>query len=274
MATRAVEERLVDAGDRQLHVTITGSGPPVVWLHGGGPGASGMSNFQVNLESFGDFTNFVFDFPRYGRSGREPVAGEIIGHATRGIVHALDALGIDRVSAIGNSLGGGVAARMAAEHPERIDRLVLMAPAGGMPDDMKLPEDLPVGLKALFGYFVEGPDRERMREFCRLMVSDQSLVTEELVRSRYEASDREPEIDMADGPPVLGDNKPLLGSIAAPTLCLWGREDNFLPVEWAMTFVRGISDCRLIVEPYCGHWVQYERRDAFNRFVGDFLREH
>jgi 4,5:9,10-diseco-3-hydroxy-5,9,17-trioxoandrosta-1(10),2-diene-4-oate hydrolase len=272
MGTDTVQEQLVDVGDRQLHVTITGSGPGLVWLHGGGPGASGMSNFQANLDAFGDFTNLVFDFPRYGKSSREPVEEEIIGHATERIIRALDQLGFDKVSPIGNSLGGGVAGRMAAEHPDRVDKLVLMAPAGGMPDDMKLPDDLPIGLKHLFGYFAQGPDRDRMREFCKIMVHDQSMVTDELVEARFAASDREPEMDMSSGPPKLGDNKPLLGKIKAQTLCIWGREDNFLPVEWALTFLNGIDDCRLIVEPHSGHWVQYERREAFNTFVGDFLR--
>ena len=50
-------------------------------------------------------------------------------------------------------------------------------------------------------------------------------------------------------------------------------EDVFLPVEWSLIFAKGIRDCRLLVEPFCGHWVQYERRDSFNHHVGQFLRE-
>jgi pimeloyl-ACP methyl ester carboxylesterase len=230
-----------------------------------------MSNFQANLDAFGDFTNIIIDHPRYGRSSREPVEGQLIAHSGERVLRALDALGHDRASLIGNSLGGGVATWLAAEHPDRVDRLVLMAPAGGAPDDLTA-DTLPVGLKALFGYFAQGPDPERMREFCRLMVCDQTLVTDELVQARYAASDREPEMDVSSGPPALGDMKPRLGRITATTLCIWGREDNFLPVAWALAFLQGIDDCRLIVEPHCGHWVQYERREAFNRFVGDFLR--
>lgn len=72
----------------------------------------------------------------------------------------------------------------------------------------------------------------------------------------------------------MGDNNPYLAAISAPTLLIWGREDCFLPVRWALPIAEGIDDCRLVVEPHCGHWVQHERAAFFNDIVAGFLEEN
>lgn len=266
------EARLVDAGDVALHVTTVGTGPPLVWLHGGGPGASAVSNFAHNLGAFTGHTNVLVDLPRYGGSDRPTIDAPVIEYAAERVRRALRALGHERVSLVGNSLGGGVATRIAADAPELVERLVLMAPAGVMPPDLQLPAELPSGLVTMLAYVRNGPDRERMRELIAAMVFDRSLITDELVEERFVASQREPEIELADGPPNIGDNTPHLGRIRCPTLLLWGREDRMVPVEWSLLLLHGIDDARLVVEPHCGHWVQVERAERFGALCGRFLR--
>jgi 4,5:9,10-diseco-3-hydroxy-5,9,17-trioxoandrosta-1(10),2-diene-4-oate hydrolase len=87
---------------------------PVVMLHGGGPGASGMSNFGANLPVFAErFRTLVVDQPGFGKSDKPPVTGNYFTFAADALAGLLDELGIERVHLVGNSLGGGTAVRFA-----------------------------------------------------------------------------------------------------------------------------------------------------------------
>ncbi len=264
-----VLEHMVTADGISLHVAEFGDGDPVVWLHGSGPGASGMSNFGPNLYSFAGYRNLVFDLPRYGRSDAPVIEEPLIGYAARQVAAALDDLGVTRTHVIGNSFGGSTAIRLAAERPDLVGRLVSMG--GSARPDGKF--DWPEGLRMLFDY-MRGPEpsRELLEGFVRAMVMDQSLVTDELIDARLEASRAlHPEIRVV--PPDQGDLKPFLDRVRAPTLLIWGREDRFIPLEWALITLRGIRDASLHVIPHCGHWVQVEAREAFERLVLDFLAQ-
>jgi 4,5:9,10-diseco-3-hydroxy-5,9,17-trioxoandrosta-1(10),2-diene-4-oate hydrolase len=116
----------------------------------------------------------------------------------------------------------------------------------------------------------EKPSREAMAQFVRLMVHDESLATDALIDERYESSLRaHPELPI---PPNFGDLTPDLARIAAPTLLVWGREDQTVPLTWASTILRGIPDAELRVLPHCRYWVQYERAPEFNHIVREFLQ--
>jgi 4,5:9,10-diseco-3-hydroxy-5,9,17-trioxoandrosta-1(10),2-diene-4-oate hydrolase len=253
-------------GDQVVAYTESGSGTPVIWLHGSGPGATGISNFGGNLPAFQDFRNIVVDLPGWGRSPRDTTE-PLLFHAAEIVSAAMTELGIARAHLVGNSYGGGVAMRVAVTHPEQVERLVLMAPGGVLPTDAP---PWPVGLQRLFDYMAaEKPSREAMSEFVNLMVYDQALATDELIDDRYQSSlAAHPELPI---PPNFGDVTPDLGRIQAPTLLVWGREDQTVPVAWASQILNGIPDAELRVLPHCRHWVQYERADDFNRIVREFL---
>jgi pimeloyl-ACP methyl ester carboxylesterase len=253
-------------GRAGLAYVESGAGDPVVWLHGSGPGATGMSNFGGNLAAFDDYRNVVVDLPGWGQSPRatdEP----LLFHAAETVLATLTDLGIERTHLVGNSYGGGVAMRIAVTHPERVDRLVLMAPGGVLPDDAP---PWPPGLQQLFAYMASAqPSREAMAEFVRLMVHDQALATEALIDDRFEASRaNHPELPI---PPNFGDLTPDLGLIQAPTLLVWGREDQTVPLTWAPRILHGIPNAELRVLPHCRHWVQYEKAPEFNHIVREFL---
>lgn len=261
------KDYLVPADGISLHVTETGEGHPLIWLHGSGPGASGMSNFGHNLPRFGGYRNLVFDLPRYGGSDAPVIEEPLIGYAARQVAAALDSLGVKQAHLIGNSFGGSTAIRIAADRPELVTRVVSMG-GSARPDGAF---EWPDGLRALFEYMGRPePSRDLLEAFVRAMVVDQSLVTEELIDNRLQASRRShPEIRTV--PPNQGDLKPFLHRVRAPVLLIWGREDRFIPLEWALITLRGIDDARLHVVPHCGHWVQVDARDAFERLVLDFL---
>src|SRR5438874_13223173 len=173
-----------------LHYDEAGShqGTPVVMLHGGGPGASGMSNFKNNLPVFAErFRTLVVDQPGYGKSDKPEVQGNYFTFAATALKDLLDELGIDQAHLVGNSLGGGTAVRFALENPDRAGRLVLMGP-GGLSLNVFSP-DPTEGVKNLARFAAPpGPSKEKLEAFLRVMVFDQSLVTDELVEERFAAA--------------------------------------------------------------------------------------
>jgi 4,5:9,10-diseco-3-hydroxy-5,9,17-trioxoandrosta-1(10),2-diene-4-oate hydrolase len=265
-----INERRVPAGDIQLNVTEIGEGSVLVWLHGAGPGASGMSNFRQNLPAFSSYRNLVFDLPRFGKSDKPVLSEPVAPYAAQRVAAALDELSVTRATLVGNSMGGATAMKIAADRPELVDRLVLMAAAGTVPDGWQ--GGVPEGLMAIVEWMQNGPSRENIEKFARLQVYDPNVLTEELLSRRLEAAS-DPEIVETNKQtnPLPGDIKPDLDKIRAPALLLWGREDRFIPLEWALEALRGIPDAQLRVIPRCGHWVQFEHTDFFNRVVAEFL---
>lgn len=267
--SHAVQSRMVAAGDIELHLSESGVGEVLVWLHGSGPGATAMSNFASNLSDFTDYRNLLFDHPRFGKSDRPSIAEPLIPHSGQRVLSALDEMGINEFSLVGNSFGGGVAAWIAATVPERVKHLILMAPGGLTPKDVGGHDDMPYGIQLIGKAMTQGVDRELMEEFIRAMVHDPALVTDALVEQRLSAAlENNPEID---GIPQMGDLSPLLEAITAKTLVIWGRDDRFLLPQWALLWMEAISEAEVHIFANCGHWAQFEQQERFNQLVRQFL---
>ncbi len=273
-----VQTRSVAVGSRQIHFDEFGSGSAVLMLHGGGPGASGMSNYSRNVQVLAQrFRVLVPDMPGYGRSSKV-VGDDPFGDIAAAMQGLLDVLDIPRAHVVGNSLGGGVALRMALEQPQRIGRVVLMGP-GGIGMSQGTPTD---GLKRLLGYYAgEGPTLNKLRTFIRQdLVFDASRVSEALILERFEAS-LDPEV-MAN-PPLRPPKDleafkrldlllhPRLPTLANPTLVLWGTEDRVNPCSGALALQAKLPACDVYLFSRTGHWVQWERADEFNAVVSAFL---
>jgi 4,5:9,10-diseco-3-hydroxy-5,9,17-trioxoandrosta-1(10),2-diene-4-oate hydrolase len=263
-----------------LHYDEAGQGPVTILLHGGGPGASGMSNFKHNLPAFAEhFRTLVVDQPGYGKSDKPPVTGNYFTFAATALKDLLDELGIQTAHLVGNSLGGGTAVRFALENPERAGRLVLMGP-GGLSLNVFAP-DPTEGVKRLAEFGAPpGPSREKMETFLRTLVFDQRLVTDELVDERYaQASDPDALRAMASMGASFFDpasyEQGLLWREAHRlrhrVLLIWGREDRVNPVDGALVAMKMIRRAQLHVFGGCGHWVQLEKAAEFNRLAIEFL---
>lgn len=264
-------EQRVHAIDIELHVTDTGGdGPPLVWLHGAGPGASGMSNFRHNLPAFDRYRNLVIDLPRFGQSDVPVIQEPFAPYAAQRVAAVLQQLDIDRCSVIGNSMGGATAIALAATEPQLVDRLVLMAAAGTIPADWD--GGMPPGIAKIMEWIQEGPSERLIREFAELQVHDPSVLTDELLAERLKGASRSEVVETNPRSNLIpGDLNPLMPQIQAPALLLWGREDNFIPLEWGLNAVRLIPEAELRVVPHCGHWMQFEHRERFNAEVLAFL---
>jgi 2-hydroxy-6-oxonona-2,4-dienedioate hydrolase/4,5:9,10-diseco-3-hydroxy-5,9,17-trioxoandrosta-1(10),2-diene-4-oate hydrolase len=263
-----------------IHVAETGSGPALVMLHGGGPGASGVSNYHQNLPALAErYRVLLPDQPGFGTSFRpseDDLDEKSITQLTAdALFAALDALGIDTFHLLGNSLGGAAAIAMAQQRPERVTALVLMAPGGGWLPFGPTPTE---GQKEMFRYFNgEGPTLKKMQTFIGVMTAEPKR-WKDTAQARYDASLDETHVEFYHRlnahfakrhgmDPLWRD----LHKIKAPTLLLWGRDDRTITLEGAQIMLKCIRDVELHVFGNCGHWVQLERQAQFERLVKDFL---
>ena len=274
-----VSKRKLTVAGRVISVSEFGQGPALLLLHGGGAGASGLSNYGRNIEALSQgFRVIVPDMPGYGDSSKGLDRIDPFGDLAQSMFGLLDALGVQLAHVVGNSLGGACALRMALERPHRIDRMVLMGP-GGIGASRGLPTP---GLKKLLGYYKgEGPSLEKLRDFIRnYLVFDASGVSDALIQQRYEAS-----IDPAviASPPLQGPKglaglikmdltrDARLATLKTPPLVLWGAEDRVNKPAGGEYLRRHMPNCDLYLFAKTGHWIQWERAEEFNAITASFL---
>ncbi|MDV3125065.1 alpha/beta fold hydrolase [Mycobacterium sp. 21AC1] len=257
-----------------------GDGPPLLLLHGSGPGVTGWRNFRGNLGVFAEhFRCLILEFPGFGVS--DDFGGHPMVDAQGAAVAFADALGLDRVDVVGNSMGGGVGINFAINHPHRVNRLVTI---GGIGTSIFSPGPSE-GIR-LLQEFTEEPTRARLIDWLNSMVYDRKLVTEELIEERWA---------LATDPTTLESARRMYGKAAfaammammrksdapmpwavmhkvqAPTLLTWGRDDRVSPLDMSLIPMRSIPNAELHVFPNCGHWVMIEAKAAFERTVLGFL---
>jgi len=263
--------------DLQLHYNDAGQGAEtVVMLHGSGPGASGWANFNRNVDAFvtAGYRVILMDCPGWSKS--DPIVckgsrSELNAHALKGL---LDAIGIERVHIIGNSMGGHSAVAFALANPERVGKLVLMGGGTGGPSQfVPMPTE---GIKLLQGLYRE-PTLENLKKMLSVFVFDASSLTEELMQARLgNMLARRDHLEnfvksLAANPKQFPDVGPRLGEISAPTLIIWGRDDRFVPLDVGLRLTWGMPNADLHIFGRCGHWAQWEHAEKFNRMVVDFL---
>lgn len=258
------------AGGYDIVINELGDGPAVVFIHGSGPGASGISNFRRNARAFADagFRVILPDMIGYGASTKPAGIDYTLALFTDTLKEALVAHGVTRAILVGNSLGGGVAIQMALDDPTFVERLVLMAP--GCIEDLPVYFAMPgiANMRSSFG----SPDFSisDQRRLNESLVFDPVHVTDELVAERFEVARTQPKDVIARmRTPNL---QPRLGELKMPILLFWGSEERFMPLTGIDYFLKQCDDVRAMTFNKVGHWVQVERADEFNRHAVTFLR--
>jgi len=274
--SRLAEINFLDYKDFLFHYNDVGNGEVVVMLHGGGPGASGWSNFERNIPVLAraGFRVIALDCPGFGKSG------EIVSNMQRGLLNAkavlslIDYLGIEKVHFVGNSLGASSALNFALEYPKRTGRLVLMAP-GGLGSSIMQPTPCE-GVKLMFQLYRE-PTFEIFESMLEVFVFDPSVLTQELRAYRWQtiknstAHLKNFAKSMELAPLSSWDISDKLDKITAESLIVWGRDDRFVPLDHALKLLALLPNADLHVLTKCGHWAQWEQAEKFNRLVINFL---
>lgn len=257
-----------------------GEGPPLLLLHGSGPGVTGWRNYRGVVGELGEhFRCLILEFPGFGVSYAG--AGHPMMMAGGSVTAFLDGLGLETVDIIGNSMGGIVGTNFALNAPQRVRKLVTI---GGMGKNIfsKTPAE---GIRLLME-FTDNPTREGLVRWLNSMVYDRSVVTEQLLEERWELATEPTTLEIArrmyssaamaamgeaaktaTAPPYWSQ----LSRLETPTLLTWGRDDLVSPVDMAILPMRDIPNAELHVFPNCGHWTMIEAREAWLAAVISFL---
>jgi 2-hydroxy-6-oxonona-2,4-dienedioate hydrolase len=249
-----------------------GDGEAVVMLHG----TSGhLEAFVRNVPALSSsFELHALDMLGHGYTdnpGGDLRIPRYVGH----VLDYLDARGIERAHFIGESLGGWVAARLAADDPDRLGRLILVAPGGSVANPEVMDRIRTSTRKAVLS-----DDVELTRRRLELLMYDPVNVTDELVAVRHAMYHRPQFVEHIEELLCLQDMEKRtedlltpeqLGRIVAPTLIVWGAENPFGDVPEARRLQSLIPGSRLEIFAECGHWPQHEHAERFNELAAGFL---
>ncbi len=270
-------EDIAIGGGRHLRVNQTGEHgrPALLFLHGSGPGVTAASNWREVIEGLGDtFHCIAPDILGFGDSSHpDPQPQGFKAQAEvriQALLELIDALGLEKVVLVGNSMGGMYSLRIAQLRPDLIDRIVLMG-SGGMPGLTPTP-----GLIQLITYF-DDPTVEAMAELLIQFVHDKSAFgdrVEEVAAERMPIV-RRPWIEAGHramfAPEMLSFSPEELAGIDIPTLVLHGRQDVIVPIECSYYLAENLPQADLYVMNKCGHWTQIEQAARFQGILRDFV---
>ena len=243
-----------------------------VFIHGSGPGASGWSNFKHNVSAFqgAGYRCIVYDQWGYGKTSKPQDVDHTLDFFVDGLLSLLDSGNITKAVLVGNSLGGAVALGLALRHPERVEKLILMAPGGieSREDYFSMP-----GIQAMVKYPMGSPEfnKEVLAQLLTQLVCDPANVDDELVDERWATLETQNAHVLATMQiPDLSDQLP---AVDINTLVFWGTEDRFCPASgtWKILQMQGNVQAELV--NHCGHWVMSEYPDLFNERCLSFLSQ-
>ncbi|WP_448808473.1 alpha/beta fold hydrolase [Agromyces bauzanensis] len=264
----------LDAGGyrtRYLHAGDS-SKPTLVLLHGiTGHAEAYVRNLQAHAEHF---DVWAIDFIGHGYSAKPEHPLEI-PHYLAQVNGFLDAIGAEKASFSGESLGGWVTAKLAQVQPERVERIVLNTMGGTMANPKVMERLYTLSMDA-----ARDPSWERVRTRLEWLMADPTMVTDDLIRTRQMIFQQPDwlmacEMNMALQDPetrarnMISDDD--LRAIQAPAMVLWTTKDPSGPVDEGRRIASLIPNGRLAVMENCGHWPQYEDTETFNRLHLDFL---
>jgi pimeloyl-ACP methyl ester carboxylesterase len=251
---------------RRLHEIRGGTGRPVLYLHGALGEATWLAPHLAALAE-----RVELHAPAHpgflGSQGIDEI--EDIEDLVFHYLAYLDAKGWERATLIGVSLGGWIAAELAARYPERVGKLVLVSALG-----IRLPERPPTDLFA-----IDGRHPEKLRELlfhdtgapaAQAIGGELTKLPDEVVVAYMNAMAATAKVGWN---PLLHDPRleRLLPRITAETLVVWGAEDRVVPLEYGERFAKRIPGARLEVVPACGHLVPIERPREFGALVTPFV---
>lgn len=252
----------VEVDGIRLHVRDSGPkvAPAVILLHGFG---SSLHTWEPWAQALAPrFRVIRVDLPGSGLTGAEPANDYSDARAVRLLSELMDRLNVSRASVIGNSIGGRIAWRLAAVHPDRVEKLVLISPDGYASPGFAYgaPPEVPAALD-LMRYALP---KWLLRMNLAPAYGDPSRLADETL-TRYHDLMRAPGARAAMlarmGQTVLEPPEPWLGKIAAPTLLVWGEQDAMIPIANAQDYLSAIPNALLVSLPGLGH-VPFEEAPA------------
>jgi 2-hydroxymuconate-semialdehyde hydrolase len=279
MTASTITTRDVTVGDTVFHLSTSGdpTQPPVLWLHGSGPGVTALTNWENLLDAVaGDFYNIAPDIICFVDSTHPDPPPQGVAAFTdlrvKTLVGLLDQLGIETVDMVGNSMGGIIGLCLALAYPHRVRRIVLMG-AGGAPVGLT-PELLSLIL------FYNEPTVEAMSRLLTQFVADPAVFGDELndiaaqrmpraTRAEVERSHRATFAQTGGPLPITAES---MATINHPVLLVHGDTDRIIDPEASRWYAGVLPNARLEIVDNAGHWLQLEHPDLFVKLLRDFLQ--
>ena len=271
----APSPQTIELDGLKVHYKETGplGAPALLLLHGFGSSLQAWDDWSVKLEQ--KYRVIRLDLPGFGLTGASPDHDYSEEKDLAILTHFADKLGLDKFSVIGHSMGGKMAWSLAAAQPDRVQALVLMAPDG-------FPETKDIGTKpyevpAIMGVIQYFLPKYLVRKSIEPAFAEADALNDALV-NRY--------FDMLRAPGVRGailersnqtiytDPVPRLKAIKAPTLLIWGEQDQMIPSTNAQSYANVLSNSTTVLVPKLGHLLQEEQPEKGLTAVIQFLDSH
>ncbi|GAA4714184.1 alpha/beta fold hydrolase [Brevibacillus fulvus] len=254
MSILSVKEEFIDVGGSKVHLYRSGNGEPLLWLHG----ANGPQWGACMDTLASSYEVIVPDHPGFGQSelpGWMDKIDDIAFHYR----DLLDKLGIERAYICGSSLGGWIGLQFALTHAHRVKKLVVSNAAG-----------------------INIPGKDSLNTF--------HLPIQQVVEKCYYDKSLVPKLPSIEQLPVeVFKNRAMfarltweqgydakllhrLQGLRVPTLIVWGRNDELIPVEHGGKLQQAIPDSRLLIIEQCGHLPYMEKTKEFTEMLFNFLR--
>jgi pimeloyl-ACP methyl ester carboxylesterase len=270
----AAPNDMIEVAGTRLHVRDDGprAAQAVVFLHGFGASLHTWEPWARDLRTA--FRVVRFDLPGSGLSPPDTTGDYTDGRSVALLAALLDRLGIERATLVGHSIGGRIAFTFAARHPDRVDRLVLISPDGFQSDWFRYGQRPHVPASAKLMRYVL-PKSLLHRTLARAY-ADPTIATAALV-DRYHDLARAPGARDAllarMAQTVLVDPVPLLRTIRAPTLLLWGERDALIPFANSAEYLKALPQATLAPLAGIGHVPQEEAPRRALEPLAAFLRQ-
>lgn len=273
MTAVAHNGKFVSTGSFRTHYIEDGSGDPVILLHGGGAGADGFSNWTTCLPLFAKRRRAIApDLVGFGHTDKPDPSGFTYSQDARNtqIIAFIEALGLERVSIVGNSMGGATALGVAMRRPDLVENLVLMGSAG-------IPSAPSPELGAILNYDFT---LDGMRRIIAALANPDFVAGEDQVRYRYELS-VEPATRAAYTATMgwvrdngFGYSPGEIQKVTTRTLVVNGKDDLVVPIASAYRFLELLENSTGYLIPQCRHWAMIEYPEVFSSVALDFLDEY
>ncbi len=238
---------------------VSGQGSPLILMHGWGCDHTTVASVAATASA--THTVYSLDLPGFGQSTepREPWTPERYATMLRKFV---DRLGIKRPSLAGHSYGGRVAIVYSSQHPDEVDKLILIDAAGVKP-------------RRSLSYYIKVYSFKAWKRILRLTLgkkrAEERIERERARRGSADYRAASPVMRATMSLSVNDDLRRFMPSIKAPTLLMWGENDTATPLRDAREMERLIPDTGLVVFPGAGHYSFLDSPGHFAAVLSSFL---
>jgi pimeloyl-ACP methyl ester carboxylesterase len=272
-AAKYAKGKFTDLGGRKTHYVEKGEGEPVIFLHGF---LYDCNLWASNIDALASrFKVYALDLWGFGYSTREPLDYGYQLYVDQ-LLMFMDDQGIEKASLVGQSMGGATAVMFYNRHKERVNKLLLVDPAG-------LTNPLPLTGKMFnlpkVGEFFMGLKTNAVRKsnLGNFWIHNKDLLTQDYLEevTRYQKVEGSTEAIMTvmrkDFFDKMEEEIERMAEADVPILIVWGREDKAIPLSTGEKYHGMCSGSRFEVLDNAGHVPNFEQAEKFNQLAMDFL---